>query len=641
MKTINLLFAIAAIATLSLGIGTSNANAQVCFSAATNFALGGYSPSSITKADFNGDNKTDLAVTNSGPGSVSVLLGNGNGAFGTATDFTVGSSPKSITTSDFNGDHKADLAIANNMSNNVSILIGNGTGGFDTAVNYTVGNNPSSVISADFNGDSIADLAVSYGGASNVSILIGNGTGSFGAPVNFAIVSQSSSVCSADFNGDGKADLAVANYNSGVSILLGNGAGSFGTATSFTAGSNPYYIISADINGDNKVDLVTVNYGSNNVSLLLGNGAGSFSAPTNFATGSYSNSAISTDFDGDSKLDLAVTNGSNVVSVLRNNGSGGFDAAINFTVGDNPSSVISSDFNADGKPDLAVTNNMSSNVSALLNCSLLVPPICMVTVDNTSTENIIVWEKTPNTTIDSFRIYREVASVYQLVGSVANSDLSEFTDNTNGINPKIASYKYKMTMLDTSGNESSLSALHQTIHLQLSAAIPQGVNLIWNDYLGFTFSQYRILRDDLGTNNWHVIDSLSFGQTTYTDLAQLPNARYLVEVAKPVACTPSMKRSISYNSVQSNTSSFTTGISQMTNDQISIAIYPNPTSGLFTILLPAGTAEIMVTDLLGQQIIKTPATQQTMSLQLNENGVYIVYVSTKQGTAARKLIVNR
>ncbi|MCX6189390.1 MAG: T9SS type A sorting domain-containing protein [Bacteroidetes bacterium] len=72
-----------------------------------------------------------------------------------------------------------------------------------------------------------------------------------------------------------------------------------------------------------------------------------------------------------------------------------------------------------------------------------------------------------------------------------------------------------------------------------------------------------------------------------------------------------------------------------------IAIYPNPTSGQFTILLPIDNATIIVTDLLGQQIIKKQVTLQTTNLQLDNNGVYIVYLITKQGTATQKLIVNR
>src|ERR1022692_2476663 len=64
---------------------------------------------SVAVGDFNGDGKLDLAVAN-GVG-VSVLLGNGDGAFQPAVTYAAGTYTESIAVGDFNGDGKLDLVV--------------------------------------------------------------------------------------------------------------------------------------------------------------------------------------------------------------------------------------------------------------------------------------------------------------------------------------------------------------------------------------------------------------------------------------------------------------------------------------------------------------------------------------------------
>src|SRR5207302_966492 len=140
---------------------------------------------SVAVGDFNGDGRSDLAVANRGvlvsdPGSISILLGKGDGTFAAAVNYAASANPYSVAVGDFNGDGKSDLAVAN-VSGDLSILLGNGDGTFAAAVNYATGRSPVSVAVGDFNGDGKSDLAVANSDSDNIAILVGNGNGTFAA----------------------------------------------------------------------------------------------------------------------------------------------------------------------------------------------------------------------------------------------------------------------------------------------------------------------------------------------------------------------------------------------------------------------------------------------------------------------------
>lgn len=249
-------------------------------------------------------NRCGSSSTCASDGMVAVLLGNGDGTFQAAVNYDTGSQQSQmVAVGDVNGDGKPDLVAANpcllegggcadvdgNFFGSVSILLGNGDGTFTLASNFYSGTDFTTAAAlADLNNDGDLDIAVNenladeYG---DLGVLLGNGNGTFQSPTGGCgfNAGEAGNITVADLNGDGNLDLemsVVCGGNgedcnetgfapAGAAICLGNGDATFQAAQYFGSIGNSYAMAPAlaiaDFNGDGRTDLAITAYCADNL----------------------------------------------------------------------------------------------------------------------------------------------------------------------------------------------------------------------------------------------------------------------------------------------------------------------------------------------------------------------------------------
>lgn len=457
---------------------TANANPSPApvFLPPVTYSSGGKVPLSVAAVDLNHDGKPDLALanycignsncTNTTPGEVAILLGNGDGTFQAAVTYPSGGFVAwSIAVADMNGDGNPDLVVTNVGGSagvglghsTVGVLLGNGDGTFQPAIISDSGGFPGqSVAVGDVNGDGKLDVVVGhcdisgacFTGSGNVAVLLGNGDGSFQPAVLYGSGGQDAdAVAVADVNGDGKLDILAANcgvanevgpcpIHGVLGVLFGRGDGTFEFPVTYNSLSASRSLAVADVNGDHKPDILVAaqcgfancdNNGEGGVAVLLNNGDGTFQSTVMYASGAYeANSVTVADVNGDRKPDLLLANELvacctstfGAASILIGNGDGTFQPAITYDLPGAADAVAAADVNADAKPDLLLANGDS--VSVLLNNTSFDTSPPAITV---SASPSILWP--PNGRLVPVTVFGTI------------------TDTVSGVNPTSPTYAVK------------------------------------------------------------------------------------------------------------------------------------------------------------------------------------------------------
>ncbi len=279
--------------------------------------------------------------------------------------------------------------------------------------------------------------------------------------------------------------------------------------------------------------------------------------------------------------------------------------------------------------------------------------ICLISVDSLSQNNIIVWDKTVFNSVDTFIVYREITlGNYQPIASIPFDSLSQFIDTVrtkyfpNTGNPNAGTYRYKLQTKSTCGSNGALSPYHNTIFIQNNAGTFYWVQPYSIENGQNPVSSYVLMRDDNSNGQWHDVSSVSGTQQTVSDplyVIYQNTGSWRVRTQWNISCTATLRMSTSYSTSFSNVYNNSLTFLGNVDSQIAPHIFPNPSTGEFTIQLNRNhtVSKMEIMGVLGNVVFSNAgiiANKTDVKLDIAP-GVYLVSVTTASGKNISKLII--
>jgi hypothetical protein len=294
----------------------------------------------------------------------------------------------------------------------------------------------------------------------------------------------------------------------------------------------------------------------------------------------------------------------------------------------------------------------------------IAPSICMVTVTDPvagkSGHNLIIFEKESKIPYSKFKIYREssVEGYYDSIGSVLSANPGIFEDTL--VNPKDQAYLYKITGVKADNSETDITSgkLHKTIHLMVTKGEMGGIQLDWDQYIGFPYTTYYIERstDGIHFSTAHKMASSTRTWTDDTIVGSNDTLYYYISVMKEDSCYPMGRKkggsdiySQSISNLEDNRLQ-NSGITKTNIDNLNLSCFPNPFKYNATIsyyLQTASKVSVEIYNTLGERIatlvdMKQPAGYNEYRLNVHEilqkPGVFYLRLKVGNSMSTKKLI---
>lgn len=268
----------------------------------------------------------------------------------------------------------------------------------------------------------------------------------------------------------------------------------------------------------------------------------------------------------------------------------------------------------------------------------------MVTADTIlHTYAVVVWEKVVSNEIDSFFIYRRNGfGLYDKIGATHYSQPGEFYDYGVDLGQNLSGlYKYKISVLDTCGNESLKSRFHKPIHLTYTGS----GSFNYDDYeIELLSSNYffELYMDVTGVgNSWQIINSVPPGTFVMDDpsFSSHPGAVYHVRAVLPDECDPTR---VGVNTSRSNikNQSISNNMDEISVNEISI--FPVPANDFIQINHSgkSNINKIEIYNTIGQLLIATSQPSNSVNVNDLDEGIYSLKIYFNDGIAVKNFIKN-